>query len=122
MKRTLSILGSTGSIGRQALEVAQACGHRVAALTVHRSVALAEEQARQLRCRMEQWVQRVEREFDNLRSQVEATVSHAADQLSKAGACLEQVTALLEERDARLQALSQSYTEGGGQADSAPQP
>ena len=49
MKRTLSILGSTGSIGRQTLEVAGACGHRVAALTVNRSVDLAEEQARKFR-------------------------------------------------------------------------
>lgn len=47
MKRTLSILGSTGSIGRQTLDVAQACGHQVAALTVNRSVELAEQQARQ---------------------------------------------------------------------------
>ena len=47
MKRTLSILGSTGSIGRQTLDVAQACGHQVAALTVTRSVELAEQQARQ---------------------------------------------------------------------------
>ena len=49
MKRTLSILGSTGSIGRQTLEVAEACGHCVAALTVNRSVDLAEEQARKFR-------------------------------------------------------------------------
>ena len=49
MKRTLSILGSTGSIGRQTLEVAQACGYRVAALAVNRSVELAEEQARRFR-------------------------------------------------------------------------
>ena len=49
MKRTISILGSTGSIGRQTLEVAEACGHRVAALTVNRSVELAEEQARKFR-------------------------------------------------------------------------
>lgn len=47
MKRTISILGSTGSIGRQTLEVARACGHRIAALTVHRNAVLAEEQARQ---------------------------------------------------------------------------
>lgn len=47
MMRNLSILGSTGSIGRQTLEVAQACGHRVCALTVNRSARLAEQQARQ---------------------------------------------------------------------------
>ena len=47
--RTLSILGSTGSIGRQTLEVAETLGLPVAAITVNRSVALAEEQARRFR-------------------------------------------------------------------------
>lgn len=46
------MLGSTGSIGRQTLEVAEACGHSVAAITVNRSVALAEEQARKFRPRL----------------------------------------------------------------------
>ena len=46
MKRTISILGSTGSIGRQTLDVAEVCGFDVAALTVNSSVELAEEQAR----------------------------------------------------------------------------
>ena len=46
MMRSLSILGSTGSIGRQTLEVAAACGHRVTALTANRSVDLLEAQAR----------------------------------------------------------------------------
>ncbi len=46
MKRTLSILGSSGSIGRQTLKVAEACGHEVAAITVNKSVELAEAQAR----------------------------------------------------------------------------
>ena len=45
MKRTLSILGSSGSIGRQALKVAECCGHDVAAITVNASVERAEEQA-----------------------------------------------------------------------------
>lgn len=49
MKRTLSILGSSGSIGRQTLEVAEACGHEVAAITVNKSVELAEAQARKFR-------------------------------------------------------------------------
>lgn len=44
--RALSVLGSTGSIGRQTLEVAAACGHRVLALTVHHNIALLEQQAR----------------------------------------------------------------------------
>ena len=49
MSRTLSILGSTGSIGKQTLEVAQALGLPVAALTANRSVALLEQQARAVR-------------------------------------------------------------------------
>ena len=46
MRRRISLLGSTGSIGRQTLDVAAACGFSVAALTAHRSGALLEEQAR----------------------------------------------------------------------------
>ena len=46
MNRTISILGSTGSIGTQTLEVAETCGVRVAALTANKSVDLLEAQAR----------------------------------------------------------------------------
>lgn len=49
MKRKLAILGSTGSIGRQTLEVAERCGHEAAALTFRRNAVLAEEQARRFR-------------------------------------------------------------------------
>ena len=44
--RNLTILGSTGSIGTQTLEVAAACGHRVLALTAHHNIDLLEQQAR----------------------------------------------------------------------------
>ena len=50
--RTISILGSTGSIGRQSLEVIAALGFSVGALTAHRSVGLLEQQARQFRPRL----------------------------------------------------------------------
>ena len=49
MIKTISLLGSTGSIGRQTLEVAQALGIRVAALTANRSVELLEAQCRQIK-------------------------------------------------------------------------
>jgi len=49
MSKRISILGSTGSIGRQSLEVIEACGMSVAALTAHSSVKLLEEQARRYR-------------------------------------------------------------------------
>lgn len=47
MTNTLSILGSTGSIGRQTLDVAEQMQIRVAALTAHSSVERMEEQVRQ---------------------------------------------------------------------------
>ncbi len=52
MRRILSILGSSGSIGRQALDVAAVCGHEVAAITVNRSAPMAEAQARRFRPRL----------------------------------------------------------------------
>ena len=42
----MTILGSTGSIGRQSLEVIAALGLSVEALTAHKSVKMMEEQAR----------------------------------------------------------------------------
>ena len=45
--RTISLLGSTGSIGRQSLDVIAACQMSVAAVTANRSVALLEQQVRQ---------------------------------------------------------------------------
>ena len=47
MSKTISILGSTGSIGRQTLDVAQQLHLRVAAITAHASVGRMEEQIRQ---------------------------------------------------------------------------
>ena len=38
MSKRISILGSTGSIGRQSLEVIASCGMEVAALTANASV------------------------------------------------------------------------------------
>lgn len=49
MTKTITILGSTGSIGRQTLSVADELGLRVAALTAERNVALLEAQCRQYR-------------------------------------------------------------------------
>ena len=47
MTRTLSLLGSTGSIGRQTLEVARARGIRVSALAAGRNIDLLEAQIRE---------------------------------------------------------------------------
>lgn len=52
MSNCISLLGSTGSIGRQSLEVIAACGMTVAALTANRDVERMEEQCRQFRPRL----------------------------------------------------------------------
>ena len=49
MVNTISILGSTGSIGRQTVAVAEHLGLRVRAITTNHNIKLAEEQARRLR-------------------------------------------------------------------------
>ena len=49
MTSVVSILGSTGSIGRQTLDVAECLGIRVAALTANRDVAQMEAQCRKYR-------------------------------------------------------------------------
>ncbi|SCI66171.1 1-deoxy-D-xylulose 5-phosphate reductoisomerase [uncultured Flavonifractor sp.] len=49
MMRRISLLGSTGSIGTQSLDVISACGMTVAALTANRDVERMEEQARQFK-------------------------------------------------------------------------
>ena len=49
MVKRISLLGATGSIGRQTLDVAAACGIEVAAVTAFHSVKELEEQARAFR-------------------------------------------------------------------------
>ncbi len=49
MSKCIAVLGSTGSIGRQSLDVIAACGMSVAALTANSSVERMEEQARQFK-------------------------------------------------------------------------
>jgi len=48
-KKTISLLGSTGSIGCQSLDVIEKLGYRVSALTANRSVSELEKQARKFR-------------------------------------------------------------------------
>jgi len=52
MSNCISLLGSTGSIGRQSLEVIAACGMTVASLTANRDVERMEAQCRQFRPRL----------------------------------------------------------------------
>ena len=52
MTRTIALLGSTGSIGRQTLEIARELNLKVAALTANSSIDLMERQAREFSPRL----------------------------------------------------------------------
>ena len=52
MSKTISVLGSTGSIGRQTLAVTSELGLQVAALAAHTDVDLLEQQVRQFKPRL----------------------------------------------------------------------
>ncbi|HCR73293.1 MAG TPA: 1-deoxy-D-xylulose-5-phosphate reductoisomerase, partial [Ruminococcus sp.] len=49
MSKILSVLGSTGSIGTQALEVAEMHNFRINALAAHSNISLLEKQTRKFR-------------------------------------------------------------------------
>ena len=82
----------------------------------------AQRQAAQLHRRTELWLQKLGREYDALRSEVEATVSHAADKLDKANRAREQVSNLLEEQNSAWEQLAQSYAEQTPEKVEAPMP
>ena len=82
----------------------------------------AEQQARQVRRVMEQWLRQMQGQYDELRSQVEATVSHAADELGKAGKCLDQVNQLLGDQEVALEGIIQDYHETNPDQVPAPVP
>ena len=52
MTKAISLLGSTGSIGRQTLDVCAERNIRVEALTAHHNIDLLEQQTRQFRPRL----------------------------------------------------------------------
>jgi len=80
MTKSITILGSTGSIGRQTLEVAEHLGIKVNAITADRSVDLLEEQVRKFKPELVAVFD--EDAADRLRTQVEDTnvrVVHGMD-------------------------------------------
>ena len=69
----------------------------------------AAEQVRRIHHQMELWIQRVQREYDMLRTQVEATVSHAAEQIDRAGKSLNQVNTLINDQEIELESLTKDF-------------
>ena len=82
----------------------------------------ADQQARQVRRQLEQWLRQMQGQYDELRSQVEATVSHAAGELEKANKRLDQINQLLGNQEVVLEGIIQDYHESGPDKASAPAP
>ncbi len=95
MTECVSILGSTGSIGTQALEVCSKLNIRVAAITANRSIDLLEEQIRRFKPRLA--VAGTKEYADKLRAAVKDTdtiISYGMDGLMEAAVIKEADTVL----------------------------
>ena len=62
------------------------------------------------------------REYDQLCSQVDATVSHAAGELDKARQSLERISQTMAQQDGALDELKRAYGQQGGAKVPAPVP
>ena len=82
----------------------------------------AEEDAWKVRKQMEQWLQRVGREYQGLRAQLENTVAHAAGELEKAGDCLDRLNRLMEDQAGALEGVEAAYDATGPARVAAPMP
>lgn len=82
----------------------------------------AERDAQKLRRQTEQWLQTVERKYGDLSSQVESTVSHAAGELEKVGAALEQLNELMDSQGGALKDVRRAYAAAAPGRVEAPMP
>lgn len=81
-----------------------------------------QRQAQKLRRQMEGWMARVEREYGEVRSRMDATVSHAAGELQRVGQLLGELTALMETQDQALDELAKQYDAADPEKVPAPMP
>ena len=74
--------------------------------------ARARIMAGDLQRQMEQWMTKVEQQYADLKSEMEAGVSKAREQLALAGDGLDRVDAMLQEQQAALKSMAEGYAEG----------
>ena len=93
--------------------------HRRQVAEVYRKVPRAEEitrraedRAAKLKADTRQWLERLERGYDLLRTDMDATVSHTANELERVQHSLQGVAADFETYDRRLEELIKAYQEG----------
>ena len=92
MKNKISILGSTGSVGQQTIDVALRLGVTVEAITVKKNIILAESQARMLRPRLVAVSDETAgRELRIKLADTDITVAVGAESLTDAATCADTV-------------------------------
>ena len=82
----------------------------------------AERDAQRVRRQLEQWLRRMEAEYDRMRGEVEVTVSHAASELDRVRAGLNRITQLVDDQEGVLEGISKAYGETAGPKLEAPMP
>lgn len=82
----------------------------------------AEQDAQRLRRQMEQWLERMEKEYGAMRGEVEITVSHAASELDRVRAGLDRITRLVDGQEGAMEGIARAYGETAGSKVEAPMP
>ena len=80
----------------------------------------AREKARQARAELEQWIYKVQAGYDRLRTDVDATISHASGELERVRKSLDGLVGQFAEGDEALAALLHTYESAVGPR--APEP
>ena len=80
----------------------------------------AERDAQRVRRQLEQWLRRMEAEYDRMRGEV--AVSHAASELDRVRAGLNRITQLVDDQEGILEGISKAYGETAGPKLEAPMP
>ena len=82
----------------------------------------AERDAERVRRQLEQWLERMEKEYGAMRGEVEITVSHAASELDRVRAGLNRITQLVDAQEGALEGIGKAYSETAGPKVEAPMP
>ena len=82
----------------------------------------AERDAERVRRQLEQWLERMEKEYSAMRGEVEITVSHAASELDRVRAGLNRITQMVDAQEGALEGIAKVYSETAGPKIEAPMP
>ncbi len=70
---------------------------------------VARERVKETKAELEKWIINVQAEYEHLRLDVDATISHAVGELERVEKCLEGISTGFTDHDAELERLLQSY-------------